>query len=209
MPVYLGAPNIEDYFPAPNSVIYTDSFKSNKELADYLLALSKDEERYQKMLEWKKTGPTEKFKALMDLNVVHSICRACIKIADEIYDSQGVAFDGIVPEHRDLPRDKGVDHFLVRERNTFYYHVVYPLERTVESLHAAVYASFDKYTPIYAREPRLTAIRPFSGEFHVYRIYPLPITAHDALLGDQALDTDAEVAALGSGARIEVIFMED
>jgi len=53
-----------------------------EELADYLLFLDKNDTEYQKYLEWKRTGWSKDFKALVDLAHVHSNCRMCIKLYD-------------------------------------------------------------------------------------------------------------------------------
>ncbi len=53
VPVYLGAPNIDEFAPADNCYVNADSFSSVKALADYLLELETDTERYEDYLKWK------------------------------------------------------------------------------------------------------------------------------------------------------------
>ena len=36
LPIYMGAPNIEDWLPGENSVIRTDEFSGAKELSEYI-----------------------------------------------------------------------------------------------------------------------------------------------------------------------------
>jgi len=54
VPVYWGAPNIDKYLPAPNSIIKVDDFSGPKELADYLKLVGSNPELYNSYLEWKK-----------------------------------------------------------------------------------------------------------------------------------------------------------
>eukprot|EP01133_Synstelium_polycarpum_P007414 gene7414-8673_t len=69
VPVYMGAPNIDEYAPE-NSMIKTSDFASPKELADYLNKLMNDEVAYNRYLEW-KTKPfpewfIDKYNKLID-----------------------------------------------------------------------------------------------------------------------------------------------
>jgi len=61
VPVYLGAPNIDEYAPAPKSFINVHDFPSVDELAEYLTFLSNNEAEYNQYLTWKKNGISESF----------------------------------------------------------------------------------------------------------------------------------------------------
>lgn len=56
VPIYLGAPNIDEYAPNPKSFINVNNFRNIKELADYLRFLADNEHAYNEYLAWKKNG---------------------------------------------------------------------------------------------------------------------------------------------------------
>jgi len=53
VPVYLGAPNVEDFAPGDNCYIDASSFSSVSDLADYLLMLDQQDDLYNQYLNWK------------------------------------------------------------------------------------------------------------------------------------------------------------
>jgi hypothetical protein len=54
LPIYMGAPNIDDWLPGKDSVVKTSDFASPKALADYLKKLLEDEKEYKEYFTWKK-----------------------------------------------------------------------------------------------------------------------------------------------------------
>jgi hypothetical protein len=54
LPVYMGAPNIDDWLPGKDSVVKTSDFKSPEALAAYLKKLLEDEKEYKQYFNWKK-----------------------------------------------------------------------------------------------------------------------------------------------------------
>jgi len=56
LPVYMGAPNIEEYLPSPEAAILTKNFESPEKLAEHLKYLLDNEEEYNKRLAWKGGG---------------------------------------------------------------------------------------------------------------------------------------------------------
>lgn len=66
VPVYLGAPNVSDLAPAPDSFINAGDFASPRALADYLVELDEDESAYAKHLAWKTQSFATPFLALLD-----------------------------------------------------------------------------------------------------------------------------------------------
>lgn len=54
VPVYMGAPNILDYAPSNNSLIRVDQFKTPQHLAHFLNKVAKDEQLYNRYLEWRQ-----------------------------------------------------------------------------------------------------------------------------------------------------------
>ena len=59
-----------------------NSFRSPKDLANYLGYLNENDEEYEKYLSWKKAGPQESFLKLLELAQVDSRCRLCKHIAN-------------------------------------------------------------------------------------------------------------------------------
>jgi hypothetical protein len=56
VPVYMGAPNVSEFAPAPNSFIDVRDFAGPRDVADHLIALQRDAERYATYLSWKREG---------------------------------------------------------------------------------------------------------------------------------------------------------
>jgi len=71
------ANNYETFAPHPHSYIVADDFESPKALAEYLLYLNDHDEEYDKYLEWKRVGPSESFRRLLELNIPDSSCHLC------------------------------------------------------------------------------------------------------------------------------------
>ena len=59
-----------------------NSFGSVRELANFILDLDRNDEKYNKYLEWKTKGLSKQFISVVDRAIVHSNCRLCIKVAD-------------------------------------------------------------------------------------------------------------------------------
>ncbi|XP_053318980.1 alpha-(1,3)-fucosyltransferase 10 [Spea bombifrons] len=56
VPVYYGAPNIENWLPSNKSAIIVDRFAHPKELAEYIKQLDQNDTLYMEFLEWKLQG---------------------------------------------------------------------------------------------------------------------------------------------------------
>ena len=56
VPIYLGAPNIDDFVPGENSYINIRDFNSADDLIDYLNFLNENDSAYLKFFDWKKNG---------------------------------------------------------------------------------------------------------------------------------------------------------
>jgi len=76
LPVYLGAPNVKDHVP-PNSIIVVDDFPSTKDLADYLIRLTKDKALYESYHTWRYQPIDPHFKKKFHFTNTHSTCRIC------------------------------------------------------------------------------------------------------------------------------------
>lgn len=66
VPVYLGAPNVADFAPAPRSYVDVADFGDPGRLAAYLDHLVRDPDAYAELLAWKTEGPGDRFLELLD-----------------------------------------------------------------------------------------------------------------------------------------------
>ena len=87
VPVYFGAPNIEQYQPGPHSFINMRDFASPAALAKHLKYLATHESEYQKYFAWRKTqrGIPQTLKRIEQLSMHRpSIsCDLCACICDK------------------------------------------------------------------------------------------------------------------------------
>lgn len=81
VPVYLGAPNIRDFMPAPEAVIPAFDFASPRHLAEYLKELDNDDSAYLQHLRWKTDGYSDEFRQLIDLGSIDPRHRLAVKLA--------------------------------------------------------------------------------------------------------------------------------
>lgn len=84
IPVYLGAPNIEEFAPADHCYINVNDFSSPGELADYLVRLNNDDELCQQYMKWKNEPLREDFIAVMNSIYKHPIERVCRAVKAEM-----------------------------------------------------------------------------------------------------------------------------
>eukprot|EP01138_Halocafeteria_seosinensis_P001553 gb/GECG01001591.1/.p1 GENE.gb/GECG01001591.1/~~gb/GECG01001591.1/.p1 ORF type:complete len:545 (+),score=95.60 gb/GECG01001591.1/:1-1635(+) len=77
VPVYMGAPNIDEFAPGPKSFINARDFSSADELWDFLNHLNQNEEEYMQYHEWKKNGLSETFEAKLHQCAHYAECRIC------------------------------------------------------------------------------------------------------------------------------------
>ena len=203
VPVVIGAPNIKffapDTTPYPyesSSLIHCRDYGDDaRAIAKLLLELDGNDDAYQRMLEWKTKGYSDDFKALMDLTDVHSSCRACISIADERRKIYGPnAYDR---RSMTMSENEGGFALYVRERGSYAMHrLEFDARPAFKHLVAAVLKS------VTARAKNLwkhNDDKRGSLPVRVYAVYTpqsrLPV------LGD------FDVACLGDGAELEVIFV--
>ena len=77
VPVYLGAPNINQFAPGNKCFINVADFGSSKALAEYLLTLDADKDAYQEYFAWKQKPLHAGFLNLLDKHKLHSFVRLC------------------------------------------------------------------------------------------------------------------------------------
>lgn len=82
VPVYLGAPNAEEFAPGKNSFISVPQFTSPKELADFLQACIEDEQLYNRFLKWKQQPLATSFLTKTEIQKVNPFIRLCQLISN-------------------------------------------------------------------------------------------------------------------------------
>ncbi|KAK9096931.1 hypothetical protein Sjap_022428 [Stephania japonica] len=119
VPVVVGAPNILDFAPSTESLLHIKEVDDVASVAKAMLHLAEDPEAYNRTVRWKYDGPSDSFKALVDMAAVHSSCRLCIHLATKIRESEEKG-----PEFQKRPckctrGPETLYHLYVRERGRF------------------------------------------------------------------------------------------
>ncbi|KAL0387021.1 UNVERIFIED_CONTAM: putative fucosyltransferase-like protein [Sesamum radiatum] len=183
VPVVIGAPNIQDFAPSPGSVLHINEVKDVNSVAKRMKYLAENPSAYNESLRWKFEGPSDSFKALVDMAAVHSSCRLCIFLATKIQEN-----DEKTPPFKNRPckctrGSKTTYHIYVRERGRFEMESIFLRSDnlTLDAMSSAVLLKFKylKHIPVWKPE------RPESlkggDEFKIYRIYPIGKTQRQAL----------------------------
>ena len=76
IPVYFGAPNIEEHIP-PQSAVVIDATHSIEDVALHLAQIVNDKGLYNSYHAWRHQPLPESFHRRYDMTEVHSICRLC------------------------------------------------------------------------------------------------------------------------------------
>jgi len=82
IPVYLGAPNIDDFAPGDQCFINAADWESPKSLAQYIQAVSKDKELYASYFRWRSEPFRPAFIKLLEQQKEHAFTRLCRKIQE-------------------------------------------------------------------------------------------------------------------------------
>ncbi|KAK9286437.1 hypothetical protein L1049_014834 [Liquidambar formosana] len=211
IPVVVGPPNIQDFAPSPGSVLYIKELKDVDSVAKRMKYLAENSDAYNQSLRWKYEGPSDSFKALVDMAAVHSSCRLCIHLATQIREKEekNPGF-----QKRPCKCTRGLEtvyHLYVRERGRFEMESIFLRSGnlTLETLESAVLTKFKslKHVPIWKQE-RPESIRG-GDELKIYRIYPVGMTQRQALYtfrfnGDADLQSHVESNPC---TKFEVIFV--
>jgi hypothetical protein len=75
VPVYLGAPNVNDFVPGEHCFIDAADFESPRALAEYLKSLARDDDAYNAYFAWKQKPFLAGFEKLQALEVKHPLTR--------------------------------------------------------------------------------------------------------------------------------------
>ncbi|GAV77429.1 LOW QUALITY PROTEIN: Glyco_transf_10 domain-containing protein [Cephalotus follicularis] len=210
VPVVVGPPNIQEFAPALGSILHIKELRDVESVAEAMKHLAGNPVAYNHSLRWKYEGPSDSFKALVDMAAVHSSCRLCIHLATKIQEKEES------PDFKKRPckctrGSETVYHLYVRERGKFAMESIFLRSGslTLEAIESAVLKKFKSlnYVPIWKQE-RPESIRG-EGELKVYRIYPVGLTQRQALYnfkfnGDVHLRSHIESNPC---AKFEVIFV--
>jgi alpha-1,3-fucosyltransferase 10 len=75
VPVYLGAPNVDDFAPGEHCYVDATRFGSARALAAFLTGLAADEAEYSRYLRWKTQPFRPRFEAMANATRVHVLHR--------------------------------------------------------------------------------------------------------------------------------------
>ncbi|WCJ17683.1 Glycoprotein 3-alpha-L-fucosyltransferase A [Euphorbia peplus] len=212
IPVVVGAPNIQDFSPSPGSVLHIKQIEDVETVAKTMKYLAENPDAYNQSLRWKYDGPSDPFKALIDMAAVHSSCRLCIHLATMIREKEERS-----PEFKKRPckcmrGPQTVYHLYVRERGRFEMESIFLRSGnlTLKALESEVLNKFKskKHVPIWKKE-RPEIIRGGDHDYKVYLIYPVGLTQRQALYtfrfkGDEDFQSHLEIHPC---AKFEVIFV--
>ncbi|XP_018451885.1 putative fucosyltransferase-like protein isoform X2 [Raphanus sativus] len=202
----------EEFAPASDSFLHIKSMEDVEPVAKRMKYLTANPAAYNQTLRWKYEGPSDSFKALVDMAAVHSSCRLCIFLATRIQEQEEKS-----PSFKKRPckcTRGGSDtlyHVFVRERGRFEMESIFLRGKhlTLEALESAVVAKFKslKHEPVWKKErpPSLKG----DNELRVHRIYPLGLTQRQALYkfkfeGNSSLSTHIQHNPC---AKFEVVFV--
>jgi hypothetical protein len=87
VPVYRGAPNIEEFAPGDHCYIDASRFDAPRELARYLNELARDEAAYSRYLEWRTQPLRKSFVELLDRSAGEPFCRLATLVAQRLNGS--------------------------------------------------------------------------------------------------------------------------
>jgi len=82
IPIYLGAPNIEEFSPGEKCFINASDFDGPESLSRFLLDLSRDPVRYSEYFEWKNKPFLPGFEKMLQVQNEHAILRLCRKVSE-------------------------------------------------------------------------------------------------------------------------------
>ncbi|XP_042396060.1 putative fucosyltransferase-like protein [Zingiber officinale] len=211
VPVVIGAPNIQEFAPCPDCILHIKETKDVASVAKTMRSLASDRVAYNHTLRWKYEGPSDSFKALVDMASVHSSCRLCIHLATKIREKEETSSSFQNRPCHCTSKAATVYHLFVRERGRFKMESIYMRSGrlTLEALESAVLAKFRllNHVPIWKNE-RPEVLRG-GNDLRIYRIYPVGITQREALYSFR-FNNDAELEKHIKSkpcAKLEVIFV--
>lgn len=183
IPVVVGPPNIQDFAPSPDSFLYIKELEDVESVAKSMRYLAENPEAYNHSLRWKYEGPSDSFKALVDMAAVHSSCRLCIHLATKSREKEEKSPDFKKRPCKCTRGSETVYHIYVRERGTFEMESIYlrSSNLTLESFKTAVLTKFTSLNHVPVWKPERPQILKGGDKLKVYKIYPAGLTQRQAL----------------------------
>ena len=80
IPIYLGAPNVNDFLPHPKAIVNVRDFATAESLVDYLTPFSDYDRWVQEFHAWKYQGLPSSFEQILDRCVHYAECRICKQV---------------------------------------------------------------------------------------------------------------------------------
>jgi hypothetical protein len=77
VPIYIGAPNIEEFAPGDRCFINVDDFSSPRSLAEFVLDLDHDDTAYGAYMAWRQHPYRETFRRLLEISNIDPMVRLC------------------------------------------------------------------------------------------------------------------------------------
>lgn len=85
IPIYLGAPNINEYAPGENSFIDVRMFENQRQLADFINYCYEDETSYSRFFNWKNQKPSLSFQEKIERQKINPFIRLCNEVKEKRY----------------------------------------------------------------------------------------------------------------------------
>ncbi|KAL5229517.1 hypothetical protein ABZP36_028293 [Zizania latifolia] len=211
IPVVIGAPNIQEFSPGEGAILHIKELDDVPSVAKTMNHIASNHEAFNQSLRWKYDGPSDSFKALIDMAAVHSSCRLCIHVATEIHEKEERTQKFMNRPCSCLSKRGKVYHLFVRERGRFKTESIYlrSNQLTLGALESSVLAKFRSlnHVPVW-KDERPLSIRG-GDELKLYKIYPIGLTQRQALYQFRFRD-DADLEKYIKDhpcAKLEVIFV--
>nr|ABU48860.1 fucosyltransferase 1 [Nicotiana benthamiana] len=183
IPVVVGAPNIQDFAPSPNSVLHIKEIKDAESIANTMKYLAQNPIAYNESLRWKFEGPSDAFKALVDMAAVHSSCRLCIFLASRIREREEQSPKFMKRPCKCTRGTETVYHVYVGERGRFEMDSIFlrSSDLSLKAFESAILSRFKsvKHVPVW-KEERPQVLRG-GDELKLYKVYPVGLTQRQAL----------------------------
>lgn len=218
VPIVVGAPNIHDYEPSPNSIIHVNSATPDglAKISNRIKYLMANATAYEEMLAWKRAGPGEKFRALVDMSSTHSACRLCLLVATKQRNKEEARASR---KCRCQHEESSVHHIYIRERGQLYFKDVFVTvddsnpsgnSNLLPQLYQDIYKLYGPdYKPQWFKERK-----PYSSHegrpWKIYRVYPADSNQRQALYGNAWFrDSQQLVEYLSTNQcpQLEVVFV--
>jgi len=89
VPVYLGAPNIDEFAPGDRCFINVQDFESPRKLAEYLLMLNENDDLYAMYFTWKRKPLRPSFLGKLEKLRIEPFVRLCMVVRDKLRKPSG------------------------------------------------------------------------------------------------------------------------